>query len=134
MQVLRSVALIAMAVIAVVPTVTAQDVRHETVRFARGTSGTTIQDSITGYNSVRYSLRANAGQTVSVRLDTSNASNFFNVSVPGASEALFIGSIKGNSTSFVIPSGGDYAIDVYLMRNAARRNETANYTLAIHIE
>jgi hypothetical protein len=32
------------------------DVRTETVRFPRGSSGTTIEDSITRYESVRYSV------------------------------------------------------------------------------
>jgi hypothetical protein len=28
-----------------------------------------------------------------------------------------------------IPSSGDYKIDLYLMRNAARRGETSNFTI-----
>ena len=30
-----------------------------------------------------------------------------------------------------VPSSGDYKIDLFLMRNAARRNETANFTITI---
>jgi hypothetical protein len=100
------------------------DVRTETVRFPRGSSGTTIEDSITGYESVRYSVGVSAGQTMDVQLDTDNASNYFNITAPGAREAVYNGSISGNGTSLIIPSSGNYIIDVYLMRNAARREET----------
>jgi hypothetical protein len=47
---------------------------------------------------------------------------------------LFNGSISGNSTSFTTMASGDYLIDVYLMRNAARRNEKADYSLTIYVE
>lgn len=33
-----------------------------------------------------------------------------------------------------IPSSGSYMIDVYLMRNAARRDEAAEYTLTLSVE
>lgn len=112
----------------------AQGTRTEDVRFPRGASGTTIDDSITGYEAVNYRVGVAAGQTMSVQLDTRNASNYFNITAPGASEALFNSSISGNSTSFTIPSSGNYVISVYLMRNAARRDETANYELNIYVE
>lgn len=83
---------------------------------------------------MNYRIGVTAGQRMSVQLDTSNASNYFNIAAPGASEALFIGSVSGNSTSFVVPSSGTYGISVYLMRNAARRGETANYQLTISVE
>ena len=71
---------------------------------------------------------------MSVQLDTDNTSNYMNITAPGASEALFIGSIEGNSTTFVVPSTGTYTIDVYLMRNAARENQRANFDLTIYVE
>lgn len=115
-------------------TAMAQDVRNETVRFPRGQSGTTIEHSITGYESVRYSIGVSAGQTMSVQLDSDNASNFFNITAPGAREAVYNGSVSGNGTSLVIPSSGNYIIDVYLTRNGARRGDTANYELTLYVE
>lgn len=112
----------------------ADDVRRETVRFAAGTSGTTINSKVKGYDSVQYSLGVRAGQKMSVQLDSSNASLYFNITAPGASEALYIGSIDGNATTVTIPSSGNYVIDVYLMRNAARRGETATYSLTLYVE
>lgn len=112
----------------------AQNARTETVHFQRGTSGTTIEGKIIGDQSVRYSIGVSAGQTMDVQLDTDNASSYFNITAPGASEALYNGSISGNATSFVVPSSGNYIVDVYLMRNAARRGETANYDLTLYVE
>jgi hypothetical protein len=111
-----------------------QDARTVEVHFPRGTSGTTLNDTITGYQSVNYHLGVSAGQQMSVQLDTSNSSAYFNIIAPGASEALYNGSVSGNSASIVIPSSGKYTIQVYLMRNAARRNETANYSLTLYVE
>ncbi|SNT37979.1 hypothetical protein SAMN05421763_1139 [[Luteovulum] sphaeroides subsp. megalophilum] len=112
----------------------ADDIRREAVHFAPGTSGSTINGRIKGYNAVQYSLGVKAGQKMSVQLDSGNASLYFNITAPGASEALYNSSIDGNGTSVTIPSSGTYAIDVYLMRNAARRGETANYSLTLYVE
>lgn len=112
----------------------ADDVRQETVHFASGTSSSTINDRLKGYESVRYSLGVRAGQQMSVQLDSTKSSLYFNITAPGASEALYNSSISGNGTTVVVPSSGSYVIDVYLMRNAARRGETADYTLSLYIE
>ncbi len=112
----------------------ADDIRRETVHFAPGTSGSTIEASLKGHESVHYSLGVTAGQKMSVQLDASNPSLYFNITAPGATEALYNSSIDGNGTTVDIPSSGDYVIDVYLMRNAARRGETADYTLTLYVE
>lgn len=126
--------LAALVVLGTMSAAWAQDTRTQIVKFPPGKSGTTIEDSIKGRESVKYSVGVSAGQRMSVQLDTSNPGNYFNITAPGASEALFNGSISGSSTSFVIPSSGNYVIDVYLMRNAARRNEAADYSLNIYVE
>jgi hypothetical protein len=105
------------------------------LQFAKGTSSATVKGSIKGGQTVDYKLRAKAGQTMSVALKTSNASNYFNVLPPGSKDvAIFIGSNEGNEWTGALPADGEYTIRVYLMRNAARRNETANYTLTVGIE
>lgn len=112
----------------------ADDVRRETVRFSAGSSGATINAKLKGYDTVQYMLSVTAGQKMSVQLDSSNTSLYFNVTAPGVEAALYNGSIDGNGTSITIPSSGKYLIDVYLMRNAARRGETASYTLTLYVE
>jgi hypothetical protein len=52
----------------------AQDIRTEQVRFGAGQTGTTIAGRITGYESVSYTLGAEAGQRMRLALDPSNLS------------------------------------------------------------
>lgn len=101
------------------------------IQFAKGASSKVIKGSIRGDQGRLYTINIKAGQTLKVKMVTSNGSSYFNITAPGAQQALFIGSTEGNSYSGVVPSSGNYTIDVYLMRNAARRNETANYTLTV---
>lgn len=134
MKNLIKVSILSVLLIGSVLTPALAQVHAETVKFPRGSSGTTIEGSITGDESVRYSVGVSAGQVMDVQLDTDNASSYFNITAPGAGEALYNGSISGNGTSFVVPSSGNYVVDVYLMRNAARRGETANYDLTLYVE
>jgi hypothetical protein len=103
------------------------------VHFEPGASSATIKGQIKGDDGVDYVLGAKAGQTMNVSLKSSNASNYFNVLPPGSDAAIFIGSTSGNDFTGALPVDGDYRVQVYLMRSAARRNETANYTLTVGI-
>lgn len=132
MRMLRSL-MFSIAILAAAPAL-ADDVRQEVVRFAPGSSSSTLKSMVKGYQSVRYSLSVAAGQKMSVQLDSKNTSLYFNVTAPGADAAIYNSSINGNGTSITIPSSGEYVVDVYLMRNAARRNEVANYDLTIYVE
>jgi hypothetical protein len=109
----------------------APSVKPERVMFAKGASSKAIKGTIKGDKSRLFVVNLRAGQKISVKLVSSNASNYFNVTAPGAQQAMFIGSTSGNTMQDVVPSSGDYSIDLYLMRNAARRNETANFTITI---
>ncbi|SFV34636.1 SH3 domain-containing protein [Devosia crocina] len=93
-----------------------------------------MSDTIVGYEAINYRIGVSAGQNMSVQLDTDNPSNYFNINAPGASESVFNGSISGNSTNLTIPSSGNYIISVYLMRNAARRGESADFDLTLYVD
>ncbi|NDV49725.1 MULTISPECIES: SH3 domain-containing protein [unclassified Salipiger] len=110
-----------------------QPMETRQVQFDAGTSGTVIRDSITGYEGIDYKLGASAGQRMVVDLNTSNLSNYFNIMAPGADSALFVGASDGTHFDGILPANGEYTIRVFLMRNAARREETADYSLSIHI-
>lgn len=114
-------------------TLRADDIKSQTVRFAPGSSSATLKGSIRGYQSIDYILRARAGQTLSVTLATRHGANYFNVLPPGSEAGLFNGSTGGNEWTGTLPADGEYRVRVYLMRSAARRNETANYTLTVGI-
>ena len=108
------------------------DTRTETIRFARGATSAVKQGTITGYQSVTYLVDLRAGQMLDVDMRTSNRSSYFNVTAPRASTALFVGSDSaGNGYRGRTTVSGTYRIDVYMMRNAARRGESARYTLTV---
>jgi len=112
----------------------ADAIESRPLQFAKGASSATVKGSLKGRQTIDYKLRARAGQTMSVTLKTGNTANYFNVLPPGSSDvAVFIGSTEGNRWTGLLAADGEYTIRVYLMRSAARRNETANYTLTVGV-
>ena len=118
------------------------DMRTEEVRFAPGTTGTVIEDRVTGRETVAYTVGAEAGQRLQISLISDNTATYFNVYAPGygpGDMALAVGDMTGpnmpdiNQFDGVLTTSGEYTITVYLFRNAARRDEQASYTLSIGI-
>jgi hypothetical protein len=104
------------------------------IQFGKGTTSATVMGTIKGAQTVDHTLRAKAGQTLSVKLATRHGANHFNVLPPGSNDvAIFVGSSGGNEWSGVLPADGEYTVRVYLMRSAARRNESAPYTLTVGV-
>ena len=115
-----------------------QNARTERVEFAKGKSEATITGKIRGYEEVDYLIHAGAGQTMEVSMKTSHGATNFNVFAPGTKPgrdaAIFGGETGGRQFKGKLTVAGDYMVQVYMMRSAARRNETAQYTLSFHIE
>jgi hypothetical protein len=107
--------------------------KTEAVQFKKGATSATISGSIKGEHAITYKLKANAGQVMSILFAPKNASCYFNLIPPGSDEAIHIGSTSGNEFAGTLGVGGDYKTQVYLMRNAARRNETCNYSITFEI-
>jgi hypothetical protein len=125
--------LIAALAVEIAPAVAAEAIRKETVQFAQGASEAKIKGVLRGDQTVDYRVRAGAGQTLTVALKGSNAQNYFNVLPPGSADvAMFVGQ-DGGGYKGVLPTDGDYTVRVYLMRPAARRNESSNYTLTVGV-
>ena len=102
------------------------------VHFDRGKSGKTIRGTIRGDQYIDYIVSVGrSNQMLSVHMTASNASNYFNVLPPTGETALFVGSTSGNDYEQRLSKPGDYRVRVYLMRNAARRNESSRYTITI---
>ncbi len=131
------------AVLAALP-VAAQDpdMRTQDIRFDAGATKTSITDSITGREYVVYKVGAEAGQRMDIRLITDSTATYFNVYEPGrgpGDEALAVSEFTGamvpeiNSFSAELPTSGIYSVSVYLYRSAARRGESAEFTLDISI-
>ena len=106
----------------------------QTVHFAKGSNSKSIHDTLKGWEMKEYRLGAKAGQKMKVVLESTNDAAAFNIWAPGQEMAIFNGSDMGNTFNGVLPKDGTYRVQVYLMRNEARRGETAKYTLtfAIH--
>lgn len=118
-----------------VPTHAADGIRKEAIQFAQGSSGASVSGRITGDETVDYTLRAKAGQTLHVNLKADSAMAYFNVLPPGSSgEAIFIGSTLGDTFEGKLEQDGEYTVRVYQMRAGARRGESAQYTLSTRID
>lgn len=111
----------------------AADIRRVPVHFKKGASQATIQGRIKGRQTIDYLLRARADQTITVDLKTSNPGAYFNVLPPSSQEAIFTGQVAGPHFEGKLPKDGDYSIRVYLIPAAARRNESAKYTLTVKV-
>lgn len=115
------------------PAMAQPPVRSERMQFLHGASSTTVRGTIRGYDSVDYAVGTRSGQTMTVSLRTTSRSAYFNIVPPRGEEAIFNGSIKGSRFEGRLRDNGDYHIRVYLMRNAARRGETASFTLNVGV-
>lgn len=110
------------------------EIPSKQVQFKPGTTSATIKGSLKGEQTVDYTLRAKAGQTMRVSFQPTNDAAYFNVLPPGSTgEAIFIGSTSGNEWTGTLPADGEYRLRTYLMRSAARRNESVSYTLTVGI-
>ena len=107
-------------------------IRTERVQFAAGASSAVIKGQLKGDETIDYQVRAAAGQTLTVSLKKSNGQNYFNVNPPESEMAWYVGD-SGIDFKGVMPADGDYTVRVYLMRPAARRNESSTYTLTIGV-
>jgi hypothetical protein len=108
-------------------------IREVEVQFKKGETGATLKGKLQGDETVDYKIRASAGQSMVAVFKPTNPSAYFNVLPPGSEEALFVGSTSGNRYEGTLPADGTYVIRAYLMRNAARRNETTSYKLEVGV-
>lgn len=126
-------ALLLSLVLAFAGAVQAKDtVTQVPVHFAKGASSAELKGRFSGYDSVRYTLGAKAGQSMTVRVKGSRNANF-NVFAPGASTALGGGSV-GTDWSAVLPDTGEYRIEVYQMRASARRGEKVEFSIEFGVK
>lgn len=109
----------------------AASAQDRTERLTLSDGQTQVKDHLRGRDGVQYAFTARPGQQLTIRLTTSNPSAYFNVEKDGAAEAVCQGALTGNVCAVRADVATEYVVDVFLMRNAARRNEQAQYTLTI---
>lgn len=124
-----------LAATAVAGAATAQEAQR--IEFAAGASEATVEGVVSGFDAASYLVAADAGQEMAVSLAEGSPQAYFNVyapgDVPGASTALFNGPRSGLAFSGALPASGDYTIQVFLMRAAARRADAAPYALTVAV-
>jgi len=124
---------VVMVAAAFAPATAIAQARAVPLQFAKGSSSATVKGQIKGDAMVDYKVRAAAGQTMTVALKGSSAQNYFNVLPPGAKDVAMYVAQDGGGYKGVLPTDGEYTVRVYLMRPAARRKETSNYTLTVGV-
>jgi hypothetical protein len=132
MRIFLSCLFTALALLAA-PSIAQSDIVKHPVQFAKGKSRATIKGSVTGNQTVDYTLRAAAGQTMTVKL-SGRSTVYHNVLPPGSTgEALFVGSRDGDNSSTMLPASGEYTIRVYQMGQAKSSGQRSNFTLEVAI-
>jgi hypothetical protein len=115
----------------------AGEARTVHVKFGAGASEALLRGAVKGYGSVDYKVAASAGQRMTASLSAKSGSVNFNIFEPGAKPgeayALFASDTGGDRFEGKLARSGDYTIQVYLFRNAARRGVQAKYALEVKI-
>jgi hypothetical protein len=131
---LRWLAALALAAVTSGATMAQGDARSERIQFKKGASSAIINGRIKGAQTVDYLVGARKGQSANISLATRHPATYFNILAPGKNdEAFFNGSVSQNQFEGVLPDDGTYRIRIYMMRAAARRNESASYRLEVAI-
>lgn len=104
------------------------------IAFAKGKTSASVSGKVKGNDSMDYSVRASAGQTMTVDFKGSKGAAYFNVLPPGSTgEAIFVGSASGNHFQGVLPSDGEYIVRVYLMGAAEASGKPVSFKLTVAI-
>ena len=121
-----------LAAMAIVILMAASTSAAERVSFDKGISSVTVSGKVEDGHD--YSLRANAGQTLTVALKATPGV-YFNVMAPGNDTATVNTSITGESTwSGKLPTTGDYVVRVYQMRSATRQGKNPGYAVTFTVK
>jgi hypothetical protein len=106
----------------------AQGVKQK-VRFARGSSSTTISGAVVRGDRDRYYVGANKGQTMSVKITSLEDNAVFQVFLPGEQEALSGAGEEDDATNWSgeLPDDAEYVIVV----GGTRGNATYKLTVSI---
>ncbi len=117
-------------------TVLAKNVEQK-VNFLQGSTHTILTGKFQGYDDVRYRFYAKNGQILKFNINSLGNLAYVNIFAPGKKpgkdKALLIGSTVGSKRELTLPVDGDYIVQVYQMRNSARKNKTVKYSLDIEI-
>src|SRR5216683_3203418 len=114
------------------PSAQEQSVAPTRILTNPGQTTQSIEGSLKGYEGRRFIFAGRPGRQMDVRLTSNNRFLYFNVLDPRGN-AVFNGSASADPGRFSdrLDLAGSYAIDLYLMRNEARRASTVSFTLDV---
>ena len=108
-----------------------QDIRIES---SGGESTVTIRSRVIGHATDDYAVRMDAGARAAIAFQSDNPDGHFDIVDPEKADAvIFDGATEGGYFEGDLPRSGKIGIRVYLTRIAARRGETADYTLKMSV-
>lgn len=96
-----------------------------------------LNGAVKGGVGMSYTVHADAGQHLHLALKAAKGATLFNVYAPGTGpgdEAIFRGDVGGNTAVLDAKQAGDYRIDVFQMRSAARRGTVSSFTLTVGLK
>ncbi len=114
-----------------VQSLAAPGIKHRNVELKGG--AVDVSGSISGDQSVEYAFSSPGAQVVGIGLKTRHKMAYFDLLRADSEDPLFNGAISGRNFLGELPAAGTYRVRVYLMRDAARRQESASYTLSISL-
>lgn len=110
---------------------------EQKVNFLQSSPHTTLTGKFHGYDDVKYRIYGKKGQILKFDINSLGNLAYINIFAPGKKtskdNALLIGSTIGFKGELTLPVDGDYIIQVYQMRNSARKNKTVKYTLDLEL-
>lgn len=107
-------------------------INTQPIHFAKGTSGATLHNAVSGADVKDYTLVAKAGQTMRGSMKSSAHHPYFNVINP-ANETVFNGSMREGDFEQRLATGGKYTVRVYQMGGARDEGKTSSYKLTLKI-
>ncbi len=105
--------------------------------FKKGSYGTNLKGTFKGDDEARYTLHAKAGQQLKFKIKSTKNLAYLNIYAPedkpGSAEAILKGAIVGSTGEITLPETGQYTLQLYQMRNTARRGEIVNFDIELKI-
>ena len=116
------------------PTATSPKERVDRLTLSRE-EPTIRKGEVQGYDNQSYLVSGGHGQKLRVSLQSTNASLYFNLRRAESAEALHASdrAETGNTGEVILPADGDYRVDVYLFRSAARRGSKAPFMITLTV-
>ena len=101
------------------------------VKFAKGVSSANLKGIVTGYKYIDYIVKAISGQTMSVNLTSVNESCSFVIFYSDKKNVEDATDVREFTRNVDVDD--DYIVRVLLPRSAARRKESASFSLKVTI-